>query len=123
MANPISSEVGFQELCRVGVALSVEKDIHKLLEMIASVARSYTNAEGCTLYLGNEEKGCLDFSVVLNERHDIYHTGPDGGKSDWPGVLLYLDDGAENHENVSAHCALTVPDRCSWSPCRICKGM
>ncbi|MDD3815196.1 MAG: GAF domain-containing protein [Desulfocapsaceae bacterium] len=107
MENPISSEVGFQELCRVGVALSVEKDIHKLLEMITSVARRYTNAEGCTLYLCNEERGCLDFSVVQNERLDIYHTGPEGGESDWPSVPLYLEDGSENHENVSAHCAIT----------------
>jgi len=107
MENPISSEVGLLELCRIGVALSVEKDIHKLLEMIASAARRYTNSEGCTLYLCNEEKGCLDFSVTQNERLDIYHTGPDGGESYWSSVPLYLNDGAENHENVSAHCAIT----------------
>jgi HD-GYP domain-containing protein (c-di-GMP phosphodiesterase class II) len=106
MENGISLEAGLQELCRVGVALSEEKDINKLLEMIASVARRYTNAEGCTLYLCNEEKGCLDFSVVQNERLAIYQTGPDR-ESDWPSVPLYLADGSENHDNVSAHCALT----------------
>lgn len=106
MINEISSETGLQELCRVGVALSVEKDINKLLEMIATVARQFTNAEGCTLYLCNEEKGCLDFSVVQNEKLNIYHTGP-GRESDWANVQLYLADGSENHFNVSAHCALT----------------
>jgi HD-GYP domain-containing protein (c-di-GMP phosphodiesterase class II) len=106
MENGVSSEAGLRELCRVGVALSEEKDINKLLEMIASVARRYTNAEGCTLYLCNEEKGCLDFSVVQNERLALYQTGPDR-ESDWPSVPLYLADGSENHDNVSAHCALT----------------
>ena len=106
MENGIFWETGLQDLCRVGVALSEEKDINKLLEMIASVARRYTNAEGCTLYLCNEEKGCLDFSVVQNERLALYQTGPDR-ESDWPSVPLYLADGSENHNNVSAHCALT----------------
>ncbi len=106
MVSGISSEAGLQELCRIGVALSEEKDTNKLLEMIASMARHYTNAEGCTFYLCNEEKGCLDFSVVQNERLAIYQTGPDR-ESDWPSVPLYLADGSENHGNVSAHCALT----------------
>lgn len=106
MGNGISSEAGLQELCRVGVALAEGKDINKLLEMIARVARRYTNAEGCTLYLFNEEKGCLDFSVVQNERLAIYQTVPDR-ESDWPSVPLYLADGSENHGNVSAHCAFT----------------
>jgi hypothetical protein len=106
MENGISSEAGLHELCRVGVALSEEKDINRLLEMIASVARRYTNAEGCTLYLCNEEKGCLDFSVVQYERLAIYQTRPDQ-ESDWPSVPLSLADGSENHDNVSAHCVLT----------------
>ena len=91
MENGISSEAGPHELCRVGVALSEEKDINRLLEMIASVARRYTNAEGCTLYLCNEEKGCLDFSVVQNERLALYQAGPDR-ECDWPSVPLYLAD-------------------------------
>lgn len=56
MVSGISSEAGLQELCRVGVALSEEKDINKLLEMIASVARRYTNAEGCTLFFAMRKR-------------------------------------------------------------------
>ncbi len=101
-----SSEKSLQELFKVGVALSVEKDINKLLEMITTAARHFTNAEGCTLYLCNENQKKLDFSVVQNTKLEIYQTGP-GGKSDWSLVPLYLEDGSENHHNVSAHCALS----------------
>ncbi len=110
MSVEMALETGFQELCRVGVALSVERDIDKLLEMIVSVARRYTNAEGGTLYLCNEEKACLDFSVVQNEKLEIYQIGPERD-TDWPSVPLYLPGPAlsrsENHHNASAHCALT----------------
>ncbi len=97
---------GFQELCRVGVALSVEKNFDILLEMIASAARRYTNAEGVALYLCNEEKLCLDFSVVQNEKLGIFQKGLQGN-GEWPALPLYLEDGTENHHNVSTHCALT----------------
>ncbi len=95
-----------QDLCRVGVALSSEKDIEKLLETIVSVARNLTAAEGCTLYLCNEAEGYLDFAVVQNERLDIYQTGHHE-ESDWTRIPLFNKDGSENHSNVSAHCALT----------------
>ena len=104
MVEKKSSE-GVQELCRVGVALSCEKDIDKLLETIVSVARRFTNAEGCSLYLCNEEQGCLDFAVVQNERLDIYQTGQPK-QNDWSNIPLFNEDGSENHSNVSAHCAL-----------------
>lgn len=105
MVEKKSSVQGVKELCRVGVALSSEKDIDKLLETIVSVARNFTNAEGCTLYLCNEEQGELDFAVVQNERLHIYQTGHPR-QSDWSSIPLYNEDGSENHSNVSAHCAL-----------------
>lgn len=105
MVEKKSSVQGVHELCRVGVALSCEKDIDKLLETIVSVARRFTNAEGCTLYLCNEEQGGLDFAVVQNERLDIYQTGHPK-QNDWSNIPLFNKDGSENHSNVSAHCAL-----------------
>ncbi|MEN8190286.1 MAG: HD domain-containing phosphohydrolase [Thermodesulfobacteriota bacterium] len=101
-----ASERGLQELCKIGVALSVEKDIDKLLELIVSVARQFTNAEGCTLYLYNEQQDLLEFSVVQNEKLQINKTAK-GEKSDWAAVQLYLPDGKANHHSVSAHCAHT----------------
>ncbi len=106
MVDKKISDHSLEDLCRVGVALSCEKDINKLLEMIASVARRFTNAEGCTIYFCNEDKGCLDFAVVQNDQLDIYEIGC-SKESDWPSVKLFDDDGSENHSNVSAHCALT----------------
>ncbi len=102
--DPLHQDV--QELCRVGVALSREKDIDKLLETIVSVARRFTKAEGCTLYLCNEEQGVLEFAVVQNERLGIYQTGSHK-QNNWPNIPLFNEDGSENHSNVSAHCALS----------------
>ncbi len=95
-----------EELCKLGLTLSSEKDIDNLLGILVSVARQLTNAEGCTLYLCNEELAELDFAVGQNENLDIYQAGS-GAESDWPSVLLFFEDGSENHSNASAHCVLT----------------
>ncbi len=39
-----------KRLTQIGVALSAEKNIDRLLEMILSEARKFTNADGGTLY-------------------------------------------------------------------------
>jgi hypothetical protein len=39
-----------EELARVGAALSYEKDINRLLEIIIDAAKQFTHADGGTLY-------------------------------------------------------------------------
>ncbi|MFH2122913.1 MAG: hypothetical protein ABIJ50_05465 [Pseudomonadota bacterium] len=46
--------------------------------------------------------------MIQNEKLDMYHSGPDGWENDWPSVPLFLGDGTENHDNFSAHCAITA---------------
>ncbi len=57
------------KLLEIGIALSVEKDSEKILEMILEQARSITNADAGTLYLcdGNN----LVFKVMQNDSIEI----------------------------------------------------
>lgn len=94
------------ELVRIGLGLSAEKQLDRLLEMIVREARRFTNADGGALYIRNDEREVLDFAIVQNESMGV-HMGGTGTPVTWSSVLLYLPDGSENHKNVSAHCALS----------------
>lgn len=102
------------ELVQIGLGLSAEKQLDRLLEMIVREARRFTNADGGALYVRDEEKEVLDFAIVQNDSLRV-HMGGTGKPVTWSSVLLYQADGGENHKNVSAHCALTgqpvnIPD-------------
>ena len=93
-----------KELVDIGMALSAEKNLDRLLEMIVSEARRYTNADGGTLYLRNRSRD-LDFTIVQSDSLGI-RLGGAGGAIDWQPVPLFTPDGRENHANVCAFCAL-----------------
>lgn len=95
-----------RELIEVGIALSAEKDIDRLLETIAATARRLARAEGVSVYIRSADRNRLCFSVMQNSRLELFLAGSEirGG---WPNIDLYLDDNQENHKMVCAHCALT----------------
>jgi len=95
-----------RRLTQIGVALSAEKNIDRLLESIIDEARRLTNADGGTLYILSEDGECLRFAIVQN---DTLHVRM-GGASDpisWPPVCLRFDESTENRTQVSAYAALT----------------
>lgn len=90
----------------IGLALSGEEDIPKLLEMIVYEAREITNADAGTLYMVNEDRTHLEFVILQNESMRTFLGGVDNKKPSMPPVPLFVD-GQENHAHVSAHVALT----------------
>jgi len=92
-------------LVEIGVALSAEKDINRVLEMIINAARWFTDADGGTLYIKNKDRERLDFAIVRNNTLNIKMGGA-GDKIAWPPVSLRNPDGGMNHRNVCAHCAI-----------------
>jgi HD-GYP domain-containing protein (c-di-GMP phosphodiesterase class II) len=95
-----------QELVKIGMALSAEKNLDRLLEMIVREARRFTNADGGTLYIKNDRDE-LEFMIVQNDSLKIERGGATlQSPSNWPAIPLHREDGSENHRNVSAHCAL-----------------
>ncbi len=93
-ANEIS------ELTTIGKALGSNKDINVLLEMILSIARRFTKADGGTLYLVDPKTRHLSFNVIHNDSLGIKKNT---ASIDYPGVSLYNDDNSPNFSNVSSY--------------------
>jgi len=106
--------VQIRKLTQIGRALSAERNIERLLEMIVQEAREFTGADGGTLYIMSNDETELQFAIVQTETLDL-RMGGMGAKITWKPVRLLKPDGSPNHENVSAHVALTgktvnIPD-------------
>ena len=95
-----------RRLTRIGTALSAERNLERLFEMIVEEARKFTNADGGTLYIMSDDETELHFVIVQTETLQV-RMGGTGGKITWKPVRLHNADGTPNHENVSAYTALT----------------
>ena len=103
-----------RRLTQIGVALSAEKNIDRLLEMIVEEAQDFTCADGGTLYIISDDESALHFAIVQNTTLKT-HMGGTGGKITWPSVMLKNPDGSPNFTNVSAYAAISgqvvnIPD-------------
>jgi HD-GYP domain-containing protein (c-di-GMP phosphodiesterase class II) len=56
-----------EALNKIGIALSSETDLNRLLELILKEARNFTHADAGSLYLVDQDKGCLHFEVAQND--------------------------------------------------------
>jgi response regulator RpfG family c-di-GMP phosphodiesterase len=90
----------------IGMALSGESNVNRLLEMIIHEAREITRADAGTLYMVDEEGLALNFVILQNDTMKVRMGGTSGVAVNLPPVPL-LKDGAPNHANVSSHVALT----------------
>ncbi len=103
-----------KQLTHIGIALSAEKNISRLLETIVDYARELSNADAGTLYILDEERTHLRFEIMQNDTMKTRMGGTSGVKITLPGVPLYKN-GVPNHSNVSSYSALTgkivnIPD-------------
>lgn len=104
-----------RNLSKIGAALSAERNLPKLLQMILEEARKFTKSDGGTLYMMSDDEKSLRFEIVQTGSLNIRMGGTSGNPIDWYPVKLYLQDGKPNHAMVSAHVALTgevvnIPD-------------
>lgn len=103
-----------KQLTGIGLALSAEKNISKLLEMIVDESRELSNADGGTLYIVDDNKEYLRFEIMQNDTMKTRMGGTSGVEISLPKVPLYIN-GKLNHSNVSSYTALTgesvnIPD-------------
>lgn len=103
-----------QRLTQIGIALSAEQDIDKLLEIIIEEAMSFTSADAGTLYIVDNENHCLQFKILKNLTQNTHLGGTSGREINLPAVPLSVDN-QPNHSNVSSYTALTgeivnIPD-------------
>ncbi len=103
-----------KKLAEIGLALSVEKDISRLLELIVDEARELSNADGGTLYILDNQQKHLRFEILQNDSMNTRMGGTSGVDMTYPHVPLYVN-GNPNYSNVSSYVALTgetvnIPD-------------
>ncbi len=94
------------KLTNIGLALSAERNLDVLLEMIMEEARNFTYADGGTLYI--LEKNKLHYKIFQNDTLDIRMGGNNESPIPFPPLEM-------NSTNVSSHVALTgktinIPD-------------
>ena len=97
-----------------GIALSKEKNMQLLLEMILEEARRITNCDGRTLYMmtGDDK---LKFEIVRTDSLKFHMGGTSGEEIPFYPVKLYTEEGKPNHGMIAAYAGLTgeainIPD-------------
>lgn len=90
----------------LGIALSVEKDLDRLLERILVETKRLCNADAGTLYL-RDEADHLHFAIMRTDSAKIALGGTTGQPIPFPALPLYhAATGEPNHNNVATHTAL-----------------
>ena len=90
------------QLNRIGIALSQERDITRLIELIVVAAKKITNADGGTLYRMTEDK-TLRFEIVRNDSLGLAMGGTSGVAIPFYPVFLYDRAGDPIYSMVAAY--------------------
>ena len=104
-----------KKLSQIGIALSSEKNILKLLEMILSESRSFTNCDAGTFYRISKSKKKLQFTVMHNDTMNEYSGGNSGIKPSLKPLDLYDKNKEPNMNAVASYVyhkkeSLNIPD-------------
>ncbi len=83
-------------LANIGLALSKEKDMNRLLEMILLEAKRIANSDGGTLYMMTDD-GRLRFEIMMTDSLDFHMGGTSGKDIPFYPVKLYTDEGEPKH--------------------------
>lgn len=105
MQRPPDSDNLFErleQLNQVGVSLSKETDINRLLEAILLAAKKITNADGGTLYRVIDDR-TLKFEIMHNDTLDIAMGGTTGVEIPFPPINLFQPDGNPVNTMVAAY--------------------
>ena len=99
-------EKQIQNLANIGLALSKERDMDKLLEMILLEAKRIANSDGGTLYMMTDDQR-LKFEIIMTDSLNFHMGGTSGEDIPFYPVKLYKDEGEENKSMIAAYVALT----------------
>ncbi len=95
------------ELNQIGIALSQEKNLDRLLENILLAAKQITRADGGTLYRRTaERREVLQFEIIRNDTLGIAMGGTTGQPVPFAPLVLRDAEGRENTSMVAAYAAL-----------------
>ena len=91
-----------EQLLGIGIALSKERDINKLLETILIAAKDITNADGGTLYRMTDEN-TLKFEILRNDTLKTAMGGTTGVEIPFYPIHLFDKEGKPIHSMVVAY--------------------
>jgi HD-GYP domain-containing protein (c-di-GMP phosphodiesterase class II) len=101
VSNPNDLTDRFEQLLGIGVALSRERNLNKLLEAILLAAKDVTNADGGTLYRMTDSRA-LKFEIVRNDTLGIAMGGTTGVEIPFYPLHLFSENGDKNLSMVAA---------------------
>jgi HD-GYP domain-containing protein (c-di-GMP phosphodiesterase class II) len=90
-----------EKLIDIGIALSAEKDIAKLLEKILLGAKAITNADGGSLFLTDGDM--MTIKIFQSDGLGLFFNDCTSNFIDKPSVSLYLANGEPNLHNVVSY--------------------
>ena len=85
----------------IGIKLSSEKDLQKLLETMLAEARSFCNADGGTIYLKKDKT--LEFAVIQNETLKITSSGTKDETQKLPAIPLADEADKVETKHIAAY--------------------
>ena len=108
----LEKQVG--NLANIGLALSKEKNMSKLLEMILIEAKRIANSDGGTLYMMTDDNR-LRFEIMMTDSLNFHMGGTSGKDIPFYPVKLYDEKGEPNKSMIAAYVGLTgetvnIPD-------------
>ncbi len=95
-----------RRLIELGIALSSERDHHRLLELILLETKRIANADGGTLYLMSDDDRSLSFEILRNDTLNVAMGGTTGVEISFPPLALYDEEETPNYTNVATAVAL-----------------
>lgn len=103
-----------EKLTEIGIALSSERDTHKLLELILLGAKEITQADGGTLYSVLEDN-TIKMEIIHTDSLDYAMGGTTGNEIPFPPIPLVDEDGQPNLHMVVTNAVLrdstiNIPD-------------
>ena len=113
--SPVTEDLlsRIERLNAIGIALSSETDVERLLETILLGAKELTRSDGGTLYEVRDDH--LHFRIVRNDTLGIVYGGTSDAAPPFQSVPMHAADGVANHHSVVAHAVLAgttvnIPD-------------
>ena len=95
-----------EQINEIGVSLSKERDINRLLESILLAAKTITRADGGTLYRVTDDANALRFEILRTDSLNIAMGGTSGVAIKFPDLPLQTPAGVPNDSLVAAYAAI-----------------
>ena len=102
--SDLEEQIG--NLSQIGLALSKERDMSKLLEMILLEAKRISNSDGGTLYMMTDDKR-LKIEIMMTDSLNFHMGGTSGEEIPFYPVKLYDEKGEPNNSMVAAYVGLS----------------